>query len=82
MMLQDIATYAMDLQGAAGVFTGTAEEEARGISADAAVFALDAHRRPVPTKSCATSSPSACWACPAISASTRRAVQQDPDQGR
>src|SRR5258708_4831107 len=30
MMLQDIATYAMDLQGAAGVFTGTAEEEARG----------------------------------------------------
>jgi hypothetical protein len=28
-MLQDIATYAMDLEGAAGVFTG-AEEEARG----------------------------------------------------
>src|ERR1700694_4568802 len=29
-MLQDIATYAMDLEGAAGVFTGAAEEEARG----------------------------------------------------
>jgi alkylation response protein AidB-like acyl-CoA dehydrogenase len=30
-MLQDIATYAMDLEGAAGVFTGgDAEEEARG----------------------------------------------------
>ena len=29
-MLQDIATYAMDLEGAAGVFTGEAEEEARG----------------------------------------------------
>ena len=28
-MLQDIASYAMDLQGAAGVFTGAAEEEAR-----------------------------------------------------
>src|SRR5260370_717555 len=30
MMLQDIATYAMDLQGAAGALTGDAEEEARG----------------------------------------------------
>ena len=30
MMLQDIATYAMDLQGAAGALTGEAEEEARG----------------------------------------------------
>jgi len=29
-MLQDIAMYAMDLEGAAGVFTGSAEEEARG----------------------------------------------------
>jgi alkylation response protein AidB-like acyl-CoA dehydrogenase len=29
-MLQDIAMYAMDLEGAAGVFTGAAEEEARG----------------------------------------------------
>ncbi|HEY8696184.1 MAG TPA: acyl-CoA dehydrogenase family protein [Rhizomicrobium sp.] len=29
-MLQDIAMYAMDLQGAAGVFTGDAEQEARG----------------------------------------------------
>jgi alkylation response protein AidB-like acyl-CoA dehydrogenase len=29
-MLQDIAMYAMDLQGAAGVLTGAAEEEARG----------------------------------------------------
>jgi alkylation response protein AidB-like acyl-CoA dehydrogenase len=29
-MLQDIATYAMDLEGAAGVFTGAAEEEAHG----------------------------------------------------
>src|ERR1700687_1343472 len=29
-MLQDIAMYAMDLEGAAGVFTGDAEEEARG----------------------------------------------------
>ena len=29
-MLQDIATYAMDLQGAAGALTGEAEEEARG----------------------------------------------------
>jgi alkylation response protein AidB-like acyl-CoA dehydrogenase len=29
-MLQDIATYAMDLEGAAGVLTGAAEEEARG----------------------------------------------------
>src|SRR5229473_568011 len=30
MMLQDIATYAMDLQGAAGALTGDAEEQARG----------------------------------------------------
>jgi alkylation response protein AidB-like acyl-CoA dehydrogenase len=29
-MLQDIAMYAMDLEGAAGVLTGEAEEEARG----------------------------------------------------
>src|ERR1700724_1522253 len=29
-MLQDIAMYAMDLEGAAGVLTGDAEEEARG----------------------------------------------------
>src|ERR1700719_862026 len=29
-MLQDIAMYAMDLQGASGVFTGAAEQEARG----------------------------------------------------
>jgi alkylation response protein AidB-like acyl-CoA dehydrogenase len=29
-MLQDIAMYAMDLEGAAGVFTGAAEEEAHG----------------------------------------------------
>jgi alkylation response protein AidB-like acyl-CoA dehydrogenase len=29
-MLQDIAMHAMDLEGAAGVFTGAAEEEARG----------------------------------------------------
>jgi alkylation response protein AidB-like acyl-CoA dehydrogenase len=29
-MLQDIAMYAMDLEGAAGVFTGDAEEAARG----------------------------------------------------
>ena len=29
-MLQDIAMYAMDLEGAAGVFTGAAEEGARG----------------------------------------------------
>ena len=29
-MLQDIAMYAMDLEGAAGVFTGAAEEQARG----------------------------------------------------
>ena len=29
-MLQDIAMYAMDLEGAAGVFTGAAEEETRG----------------------------------------------------
>src|ERR1700744_3859131 len=29
-MLQDIAMYAMDLEGAAGVFTGSAEEQARG----------------------------------------------------
>src|SRR3981189_15007 len=29
-MVQDIAAYAMDLEGAAGVFTGDAEEEARG----------------------------------------------------
>src|SRR4030088_278104 len=29
-MLQDIAMYAMDLEGAAGVFTGDAEQEARG----------------------------------------------------
>src|ERR1700753_573630 len=29
-MLQDIATYAMDLEAAAGVFTGAAEEEAHG----------------------------------------------------
>jgi alkylation response protein AidB-like acyl-CoA dehydrogenase len=29
-MLQDIAAYAMDLEGAAGVLTGTAEEEACG----------------------------------------------------
>ena len=29
-MLQDIATYAMDLEGAAGALTGEAEEEARG----------------------------------------------------
>jgi hypothetical protein len=29
-MLQDIAMYAMDLEGAAGVFTGPAEEQARG----------------------------------------------------
>src|SRR5260221_11822873 len=28
-MLQDIAMYAMDLEGAPGVFTGEAEEEAR-----------------------------------------------------
>ncbi|MCK1385504.1 acyl-CoA dehydrogenase [Bradyrhizobium sp. 21] len=30
MMLQDIATYAMDLQGAAGVLTGSDEEAAQG----------------------------------------------------
>jgi alkylation response protein AidB-like acyl-CoA dehydrogenase len=30
MMLQDIATYAMDLQGAAGVLTGTDEETVQG----------------------------------------------------
>src|ERR1700745_1032712 len=30
MMLQDIATYAMDLQGAAGSLAGDSEEEARG----------------------------------------------------
>jgi len=30
VMLQDIASYAMDLQGAAGVLTGAAEEEAAG----------------------------------------------------
>jgi hypothetical protein len=41
-MLQDIATYAMDLEGAAGVFTGAAEEE---VPADAAELAVDAHRR-------------------------------------
>jgi alkylation response protein AidB-like acyl-CoA dehydrogenase len=29
-MLQDIAMHAMDLEGAAGVFTGAAEEEAHG----------------------------------------------------
>src|SRR6201987_5755707 len=29
-MLQDIAAFAMDLEGAAGAFTGAAEEEARG----------------------------------------------------
>ena len=29
-MLQDIATYAMDLQGVAGALTGADEEEARG----------------------------------------------------
>src|ERR1700743_3568639 len=29
-MLQDIAMYTMDLEGAAGVFTGAAEEQARG----------------------------------------------------
>jgi alkylation response protein AidB-like acyl-CoA dehydrogenase len=30
MMLQDIATYAMDLQGAAGALTGTDEETVQG----------------------------------------------------
>jgi alkylation response protein AidB-like acyl-CoA dehydrogenase len=30
VMLQDIATYAMDLEGAAGVLTGTSEEVANG----------------------------------------------------
>ena len=30
VMLQDIAAYAMDLQGAAGALTGAAEEEAAG----------------------------------------------------
>jgi alkylation response protein AidB-like acyl-CoA dehydrogenase len=30
MMLQDIAAYAMDLEGAAGVLSGDTEEEARG----------------------------------------------------
>ena len=30
MMLQDIASYAMDLQGAAGALTGDSEEEALG----------------------------------------------------
>jgi alkylation response protein AidB-like acyl-CoA dehydrogenase len=71
-MLQDIASYAMDLEGAAGALTGADEETgARPVPADAALFAVDAHRRRVPMKSCATLLPSACSACPAISASTR-----------
>ena len=35
-MLQDIAAYAMDLQGAAGALTGAEEEAARPVPADAA----------------------------------------------
>ena len=81
-MLQDIAMYAMDLEGAAGVFTGAAEEEAaRPVSADAAEFAFDAHRRrhrrdPAQHHRRARARPARRYP-----GRQGRAVQQDPDQG-
>ena len=83
-MLQDIAIYAMDLEGAAGVLhRSRGGRGARPVPADAA----DVRRRcalpAAPMRSCATSSPSACWACPAISASTRtcRSTRSRPRGG-
>jgi alkylation response protein AidB-like acyl-CoA dehydrogenase len=63
-MIQDVAAYALDLQGAAGVLSGPEDAEASGNSRRC----CSAHRAPgsraAPTRSCATSSPSACWDCP------------------
>ena len=60
---------------------------ARPVPADVAELRRRCASPAAPTKSCATSSPSACWACPAISASTRtcRSTRSRPrgdDDGR
>ena len=82
MMLQDIATYAMDLQGAAGALTGDAEEEARGQFQQMLLeFALDAYRRR--HRRNLAQHHRRARAGPARRHPRRqgRAVQQDPDQG-
>ena len=81
-MLQDIATYAMDLEGAAGVFTGDDEDAgARPVPADAAEFAVDPHRRR--HRRDPAQHHRRARARPARRHPRRqgRAVQQDPDQG-
>src|ERR1700752_4298008 len=72
MMLQDIAAFAMDLQGAAGALNGASGEGGRCASSSRSCCPRHRCASPaVPMKCCATSSLSACSGCPAISASTR-----------
>jgi len=70
-MLQDIAMYAMDLEGAAGVFTGDARKRRAASSSRCCWVRHRCGSPAAPMKFSATSSPSVCWGCPATSGSTR-----------
>ena len=83
-MIQDVAAYALDLQGAAGVLSGPRTPKPPANSRPCCCARRAPASRAAPTRSCATSSPSACSVCPAISGSTRmcRSTRYRPGEGR
>ena len=68
---QDMASFAMDLMGLSGAIADPAYAEARGMFQTAFRARREAASLGAATRSCSTSSPSACSACPRMCAWTR-----------
>jgi len=81
-MLQDIASYAMDLEGAAGALTGADEETARGQFQQMLLSSPSMRIAGGTDEILRNIIAGACSACPRYPRRQGRAVQQDPDQGR